>query len=119
MKNITINFKNETLEITKSFERKACAYGSSEYIELANARKDFPNFKIVVKTPKSSNNFKGMNYDFMRTYIESHDNSEIKLKEFDKLIDNRLTYGEIKQWFISEYTVFEKCTTRAQWILIA
>ena len=42
MTNITINYKKNTIEITKAFEKKASAYGSAEYRELIDAKKEFP-----------------------------------------------------------------------------
>ena len=119
MTNITINYKKNTIEITKSFEKKASAYGSPEYTELANARKEFPNYRIIVKSTKTKSTFKGMDYDFMREYIEKHDNAEENMNGFNKLHEKNLTYGEIKEWFIDTYPVFKDCVTRAQWILAA
>ena len=119
MTNITINYKKNTIEITKSFEKKASAYGSVEYTELANARKEFPNFRIIVKAAKTKSTFKGMDLDFMRDYIASHDNKEENMAALNRLCEKNLTYGEIKQWFIDTYPVFKNCETRAQWILAA
>lgn len=119
MTNITINYKKNTIEITKSFEKKASAYGSAEYRELIDAKKEFPNFRIVVKTTKSSNSFKGMDYDFMKEYISKQENAEKIIEELNKLIDMKLSYGEIKQWFIETYPAFAECKTRAQWVLAA
>ena len=119
MTNITINYKKNTLEITKSFEKKASAYGSREYNELAEARRAFPDFKITVKAAKTKSTFKGMDYDFMKEYIEKHDEDNKNMDAFNKLLANDLSYGEIKQWFIETYTVFKDCETRAQWILAA
>lgn len=117
MSNISINFKNSTIEITKSFEKKASTFGSKAYIELNDARKEFPEYKLVIKSSKSRNAFKGMDYNFMTTYIDTHENAELHKEEFERLRTNNLTYGEIKQWFVSAYPVFQNCTTRAQWIL--
>lgn len=119
MSNIIINYKKSTIEISKSFEKKARTYGSSEYQELCKVRNEFPDYRLVVKANKSSNAFKGMNYDFMTEYMSKHDNAEERLAEFKKLCENNLSYGEIKQWFIEKYPVFAKCETRAQWILAA
>lgn len=119
MKNITINYKNASIEITKTFEKKASAYGSAAYIELCRVRKEFPDYKLVIKESKSSGTFKGMDYNFMLEYISRHENAEQYQAEFDKLRANNLSYGEIKQWFISTYPVFSNCNTRAQWILAA
>ena len=119
MNNITINYKKSTIEIAKSFEKKASIFGSAEYNELCNARKEFPTYRLVIKANKSNNTFKGMDYDFMLDYIENHDNAEQHKAEFNKLRENNLPYGEIKQWFVSTYTVFKDCKTKAQWILAA
>ena len=119
MTNITINYKKSTIEITKSFEKKASAYGSREYNELANVRKEFPDFRIIVKATKTKSTFKGMDYDFMKEYIEKHDEDNKNMDAFNKLLANDLSYGEVKQWFIETYTVFKDCETRAQWILAA
>ena len=119
MTNITINYKKNTIEITKSFEKKASAYGSEAYYELSEARKAFPNYRLVVKTTKSNNSFKGMKYEFMMEYISKHDDAEQRMEEFEKLRACDLSYGEIKQWFIETYPVFKNCETRAQWILAA
>ena len=120
MNNITINYTKSTIEIAKSFEKKASVFGSAEYNELYNARKDFPNYRLVIKTSKSSGAFKGMDYDFMKAYIEKHDNEEkTRIAEFNKLCASGLTYGEVKQWFINTYTVFKDCKTKADWVLAA
>jgi hypothetical protein len=119
MSNISINFKKNTIEVTKSFEKKARTYGSEEYNELINAKKEFPNYRLVIKTTKSNKSFKGMDYDFMKEYISKHEDSEKRTNELNDLIDKKLTYGEIKQWFIETYPIFEDCKTRAQWILAA
>lgn len=119
MTNITVDYKKNTIEITKTFEKKASVYGSNEYHELVNVRREYSNYRLIVKTSKSNNTFKGMDYEFMLDYISKHENSEQRKSEFNKLRDNNLSYGEIKQWFVSTYTVFENCKTRAQWVLAA
>ena len=119
MANITMNFKKNAIEITKAFEKKASIYGSAEYRELIDAKKEFPNFRIVVKTTKSNNSFKGMDYDFMREYISKHEDAEKHTEELQELIDKKLSYGEIKQWFVEIYPAFKEYKTRAQWVLAA
>lgn len=118
MSRITINYKKSTIEITKSFEKQASVFGSEAYNELCDARKEFPNYRLVVKSSKSNSTFKGMDYDFMLEYISKHDDAEKHKEELKKLCDSKLTYGEIKQWFVSVYPVFKECETRAQWILV-
>ena len=119
MKNIVINYTKKTIEITKSFEKKAREYGSDAYVALRNARNEFPKFELVVKAPKGSNGFKGMDYDFMEEYIKKQANADERIEKFNKLRAKELSYGEMKQWFIGEFPVFANCKTRAEWILAA
>ena len=119
MTNITINYKKNTIEISKSFAKSASAYGTQDYYALVEAKKEFPNFRLVVKTSKSNNTFKGMDFNFMREYISKHDNADEMMESFTKLCDSKLSYGEIKAWFIAHYPVFHDCKTRADWILAA
>ena len=119
MTNITINYKKNTIEITKAFEKKASAYGSEAYIELCEARKAFPNYRLVIKANKANNTFKGMDYDFMLEYISKQPDAADRKEEFNRLRNSNLSYGEIKQWFVETYPAFKNCETRAQWILAA
>ena len=119
MSNITINYQKSTIEITKAFEKKARAFGSDEYKELCEAKKEFPTYRLVIKATKSSSTFKGMDYNFMLEYISKHEDAEKRREDFDKLRNSDLSYGQIKQWFVSTYPVFKDCNTKAQWILAA
>ncbi|MDD7121899.1 MAG: hypothetical protein PUH81_04325 [Clostridiales bacterium] len=51
MSNITIIEAKRTIEITKAFAQKSAKYGSPEYLELREARHDFP--KSLTPFPSS------------------------------------------------------------------
>ena len=103
----------------KSFAKKASAYGTEAYLELANAKKEFPNYRLVIKTTKSKNIFKGMDENFMENYISNHDDKNEIIAEFNKLRESNLPLGELKQWFFEVYPTFKNCKTRAEWIIAA
>ena len=71
MTNIKINFSERAIEMTKKFERKAQRYGSDAYKELQEARRDYPSFRVVVKSSsrKNKDSFKGLTYEYMEKYI--------------------------------------------------
>ena len=108
-----INYINGTIEITKAFAKKASSPKSEEYAMLKEVRKDNPTFNVVVvaatkRTKKNS--LKGLNYDFMKQYIERHDtDDQAAMVEFKKMTvkddDNLATksYGEVKKWFLEQY----------------
>ena len=118
MKNISINTKNSTIELTsKKFATAASKFGTDEYKLLQEARRDYPGFKVVVvarKTTKSS--YKGLTYKYMEDYIAKHDdeNNTINLREFEemrlisKCHSKAFRYPVIKSWFLQKYPEIAK-----------
>ena len=117
---MTINYEKKTIEMTKAEAKEAGNPTSAKFEELMKLRSIFPDFAIIVKTTSvKRDTYKGLDYDFMKKYIEDHDNSDTNLKEFytlrgmnedgerDVLIEEH-SYGEIKMWFLSTYPEIEK-----------
>ena len=120
--NVKVNFKNSELIITNAFAKKASIYESDAYNELINMQKNHPTFKISVQdsTKKKGTSAKALiNYVNMRKYIEMHDESKELLKEFDKLLDGKAPFFEVKNWFFKHYPNMKNCKTKADWILAA
>jgi len=124
MKNITINFQNNTIDISKSFEKKARVYGSYEYDQLCNARIEFPDFRLnIIEPSKKKNQFKGLNYEYMADYIQkcNRDDKDKIMEEFriisgyDKDAKKRdkkektevASYLEVKEWFLKKFPEIE------------
>lgn len=118
MKNLKVNFITKTIEVSISFAKKASIYGSSEYLMLTEAQKAHSGYKLEIQKPKRMA-IKGIDYDFMRNYIMTHENSDRQMDAFEKLQISGLTYSEIKAWFIEQYPVFKDCKTKTDWILAA
>lgn len=100
--NITINSKNQTIELNATFAKKAQVYGTTEYDALQGARRDYPNYAVVTKKHVKKSDSKGLNYERMAEYIMSHENSEANIKLFDEL-KNIAPYFTVKKWFIKNY----------------
>jgi len=113
MKNITINFQNNTIELSASFAKTASTYGTKAYNELMNARHDFPEFRVDVVKPvsKRKDTFKGLDTKYMEKYIIAHSGEESEqMKTFKQLrgetgcdFAKKATYGQIKKWFLEQY----------------
>jgi len=114
MTNITINTKNNTIVITKAFEKKASKFNSKEYLELKDAKADFPTFRVVAKASSRNKTFKGLTFDFMETYIAAHDDAERRMETFNDMKNAKALYGktmpyaEITTWFLNEYPTVKK-----------
>ena len=114
MTTMKINEKKFTIEVTKSFAQKASRVGSPEYYELLEVRHNFPKFKVVVNQTKSKDSFKGLTYEYMKKYIQTHDDEKGsnmavfmelrgKSEEADDAQADSMSYGEIKMWFLDTY----------------
>lgn len=120
---LTLNYKNNTIEMTSIFAKKAGIYGSTEYIMLQNARKDFPNYRIEVikKTKKAKDCHKGLTAKFMYKYIKNHDNEKREVmnlfKEYFETFDEEkekfvfyrdVDFFKVQKWFLSQYTEIDE-----------
>ena len=127
---IRINDNNRTIELTKKFATAASRYGTREYEDLQEARRAYPKYKVVTKkATKKKDSFKGLTYDYMREYIKNHDNEEKTIMtEFCALcgkdangrkieMAEATSYGEIKAWFLSQYSEFKEYRNNVKEIL--
>jgi hypothetical protein len=117
-KDIRVNFETRTIEVSKSFSKKASIYGSNEYRMLNSARNDNEGFTVRIidckKTKRTSP--KGLTYEVMRNYIKNHDSDGTILNAFESrltgLTEEGLTfevsYGAIKSWFFAQYPEVEE-----------
>ena len=76
MTKIIINERKRTIELTKGFAKKASVFGSEEYRQLQEARRDYPTYRVITVKSASGNKknaLKGLTYEYMEKYIELHD----------------------------------------------
>lgn len=115
---ISINAKNRSIELTKTFATASSKFGTPEYDQLQKARQDYPNYKVVTiarKAPKTDKpTFKGLTYEYMEKYIMAHDdedqtimNEYLALRgesdEADENLAESFNYQEMKDWFLEKY----------------
>lgn len=113
------NHITKKIEMTKTEAKTAGKPNNDAYNTLLELMKDFPGYEIeIVKSAsKKTDRFKGLDYNYMMSYIESH--NEALLKEFYTLrgLDENgkkvgmaaaASYGEIKMWFLEQFPEVEK-----------
>ncbi len=114
MTNIKINRKNNTIEITKAFNKMASIYGSDEYIMLREAKLDNPGFRVIVKSTKQKKETnKGLTYEYMEKYISKHDEDGTIMAEYEMLrgltpeaeeaLTDSFSYNDMKEWFFIQF----------------
>jgi len=107
-------YTTKSIELTKKFANAAERFGSDEYQMLQQARKDNPGYRVIITKSKSNKTFSGLTYEYMETYISTHDdeNQSIMMQYYirrgrtDKTPDalpSPLSYGKMKKWFIEQF----------------
>ena len=125
MSNIIINSRNRTIELTtKKFAAAASRFKTDAYDELQAARRDYPDFRVVVKSSRGKKNDrnKGLTFAYMERYIKAHDDENGSVmatfkmlrgtsEEGKKLGAGSASYDEVKTWFdqqFPEFAAFQK-----------
>ena len=129
-----INEKKNAIELSKKEAAAAAKFGTREYKTLQEARKDYPGFKVVTITRKSTakkESYKGLTYGYMETYIQKHDDDEKSImaeymmlrglsEEAEEALAESFTYQEMKEWFLAKYPAINKFhETRAKALELA
>ena len=109
---MTINFTNNTIEMTKTESKAASKFGSEAYKQLQEARKDYPTYAVVIKAVSSKReSLKGLTYDYMEKYIAKHDDENQSIMEEFKmlrgntedLLAESVSYAKVKEWFLATF----------------
>ena len=105
-----INYIEEKIIVSKKFLKEASTINTAAYLELAQIRKDFPEFIIVPRAITKKENkmtYSKLTYDFMREYIESKENASSVLVEFEQVQKlakfQNAQYVFVKKWFLGLY----------------
>ena len=113
------NVITKKIEMTKTEAKAAGKPNTPEYNTLLEQMKNFPSYQIeIVKSvAKKVDRFKGLDYDYMKKYIEGHKPDLLEtfyeLRGLDKDgkkigVAAAATYGEIKMWFLEQFPEIEK-----------
>ncbi len=114
------NHEKKVIVMTKAESKEAGKFGSEKFEELVKFRTIFTGYEIVVKANSTKRDtYKGLGYDYMKRYIEAHENKEENLKMFYKLRGlnekgerdvtiKEFSYGDIKMWFLATYPEIEE-----------
>ena len=121
MNTITINAKNRTIELSNTFAKAASLFGSEEYKQLQEARRDYPSYRVVTVKQKGTGkaDFAKLSFNYMDKYVKTHDISDNLKAEYRSLRsldenwekdENGLAadYKNVKDWFLNTFSEFEQ-----------
>ena len=128
-----INEKKNAIELSKKEAKAAAKFGTTEYKQLQEARRDYPTFSVVTVTRKTTtkkNTFKGLTYEYMEMYIQKHDDEQKsimaeylmlrgKTYEAKEALAESFTYLEMKDWFLKKFPAIAEFHKKRESLLAA
>lgn len=72
------NFNANCIELTTAEMKKAMIFGSDEYKALQEARRDYPNYRVVEKKIKNKSEFGKFTMKTIKAYVEKHGSDKQK-----------------------------------------
>ena len=121
------NVFTHTIEMTNTEAKAAGKINTAAYTELLELKKAFPDYQInIVKPAKKVARFKGLDYNYMKAYIETHDATQMvtfyELRGLDKGgkrngVAAVASYGEIKMWFLNQFPEIEEMSENVNRII--
>lgn len=128
-----INYHSQVIEMTAKFAKAAAKFGSDEYKQLQEARKDYPNYKVVTvsrKAPAKKESYKGLTYSYMESYIMAHDDEEKSImaeyqmlrglsQEAQEALAEPCSYIEMKDWFLKKFPAIAEFHKKREALLAA
>ena len=128
-----INFSAKVIEMTAKFAKAAAKFGSDEYKQLQEARRDYPNFKVATVTRKATTQketYKGLTYSYMESYIKAHDDENKSImaeyemlrglsQEAQEALAEPCSYIEMKDWFLKKFPAIAEFHKKRESLLAA
>ena len=109
----SVDFFNSKITGTKASFNKASKGNGPAYEELTALIARHPDFTLVVKEPKkhttkAKRTYNGMDFDFMKAYIQTRVNAEQIMAEYEavkKMAEDSgiSVYPFTKKWFLGEF----------------
>lgn len=117
MKKITVNLIEKTIEVSKTFYKKATNPKSAEYRDLRAAMIENPTFDVVLKE-SDKKSYNGLDFDRMKEYIETQPNKEANLEELERVMEiaeaKGAKYPLTKQWFLKTFPEYKNSEVSAK-----
>ena len=117
MKKITVNLIEKTIEVSKTFYKKASNPKTAEYRELRAAMIENPTFDVLLKE-SDKKSYNGLDFDRMKEYIETQPNKEANLEELERVMEiaeaKGAKYPLTKKWFLKTFPEYKNSEVSAK-----
>lgn len=102
-----INVIERKIVLSQRELEAASHYGSDMYYKVSLARKDNPDFDVVVDKKYRPNQSLGLTFEVMESEIRAYDEDGSLLEEFQMLRYTSRSYGFIVKWYTTKMAYYK------------
>ena len=107
---LRIDFNASRIVMDRTYSKRARIVGSDAYNQLQCARRDYPEFTVIIhgitKNPNKET-YRGLTYQYMEDYMARYDTDGSARKDYDVLRFrakcHTIRYPAIKKWFLARF----------------
>lgn len=114
MKNVKIAREEKTIYVSKNFLINASQFGTPEFNELMDAKRNYPTFEVKeykIKHNPGKQTYGNLTYEHMKEFIEAYEMDEKQradvLNEYEAVQviakTQKAAYVYVKKWFLGKY----------------
>ena len=114
MKNVKIAREEKTIYVSKNFLINASQFGTPEFNELMDAKRNFPTFEVKeykIKRNPGKQTYGNLTYEHMKEFIEAYETDDKQraavLNEYEAVQviakTQKAAYVYVKKWFLGKY----------------
>lgn len=111
------NLMTKKIEMSKSEAKEAGKLNTEKFHELRQFMAIYPGYEIQIKaSAKRKSEFRGLDYKYMKSYIQKHDKDGSAMAEFRKMtaqdkkdgkegaeLQEATNYLVVKKWFLTKF----------------
>ena len=102
-----INVIERKIVLSMREVKAAACYGSDMYYKVTLARKDNPDFEVIVNKNYQAHQNHGLTYEVMESEIRAFDEDGSLLEEFHMLRYSARTYGYVLKWYTAKMAYYK------------
>ena len=102
-----INVVERKIVLSQRELHAASYYGSDMYYKVSLARKDYPDFDVVVDKKYRTNQSLGLTFEVMESEIRAYDEDGSLLEEFQMLRYTSRSYGYVLKWYTAKMAYYK------------
>ena len=116
---VRIDHLNKNIYVSSAFAKASMRITTEEYKTLLTIKASHPDYTIIkreIKKNPQKESYRGLTYEYMENYIQTHDKGGTVMEQYRELIlrtkCHSIRYAHVKKWFLELYPEIDDFTCK-------